>query len=143
VSSSFLFELQLIAIKVAARSHILIFAASFILASDQLLSIINIQNFYLPAMEIENTEPTVEQADENGEIIVKELAKEYLSKGAWSTIAFLYQEKDKEGNFGDAKVSLRRFQKFQGVYKQRSKFNVSSKAQAEQIMGVFKKWYEL
>ncbi|MDR1812708.1 MAG: hypothetical protein LBQ87_07770 [Candidatus Fibromonas sp.] len=94
-------------------------------------------------METENIEPTIEQADENGEVLVKELAKEYLSKGAWSTIAFLYQEKDKNGNFGEPKVSLRRYQKIAGVYKQRSKFNVSSKAQAEQIIGVFKKWYEL
>jgi len=94
-------------------------------------------------METENTEPTVEQADENGEVLVKELAKEYLTKGAWSTIAFFYQEKDKSGNFGEAKVSLRRYQKVGGVYKQRSKFNVSSKAQAEQIIAVFKKWYEL
>jgi hypothetical protein len=94
-------------------------------------------------METENTEPTVEQADENGEVIVKELAKEYLSKGAWSTIAFLYQERDKSGDFGEAKVTLRRYQKIAGVYKQRSKFNVSSKAQAEQIIEVLKKWYEL
>jgi hypothetical protein len=91
----------------------------------------------------ENTEPTIEQVDEAGEVIVKELAKEYLSKGAWSTIAFLYQEKDKEGNFGEAKVSLRRYQKTSGVYKQRSKFNVSSKAQAGQIIEVLKKWYEI
>jgi hypothetical protein len=94
-------------------------------------------------MDTENTEPTIEQADETGEIVVKELAKEYLTKGAWATIAFLYQEKDKTGNFGEAKVSLRRYKKIKGVYKQRSKFNVSSKAQAEQIIEVFKKWYEI
>jgi len=94
-------------------------------------------------MDTENTEPTVEQTDETGEVIVKELAKEYLSKGAWATIAFLYQEKDKTGNFGEAKVSLRRYQKKDGVYKQRSKFNISSKAQAEQIIEVLKKWYEI
>ena len=94
-------------------------------------------------METKNIEPTVEQADENGEVIVKELAKEYLSKGAWSTIAFLYQERDKSGDFGEVKVTLRRYQKIAGVYKQRSKFNVSSKAQAEQIIDVLKKWYEL
>lgn len=94
-------------------------------------------------MDTENTEPTVEFTDENGELTVKELAKEYLSKGAWSTIAYLYQEKDKDGNFGEAKVSLRRYQKTKGVYKQRSKFNISSKAQAEQIINCLKKWYEL
>jgi len=94
-------------------------------------------------MDTENTEPTVEQIDENGEVTVKELAKEYLSKGAWSTIAFLYQEKEKSGEFGEPKITLRRFQKVNGVYKQRSKFNVSSKAQAEQIIGCLKKWYEI
>jgi hypothetical protein len=94
-------------------------------------------------METENTEPTVEQVNENGEVIVKELAKEYLSKGAWSTIAFLYQEKGPDGNFGEPKATLRRFQKVQGIYKQRSKFNVSSKAQAEQIIACLKKWYEI
>ena len=94
-------------------------------------------------MTTENTEPTVETLDENGEVIVKELAKEYLSKGAWSTIAFLYQEKGQNGEFGEPKVSLRRFQKVQGVYKQRSKFNVSSKAQAQQIIECLKKWYEI
>ncbi|GHV15509.1 hypothetical protein AGMMS49938_13910 [Fibrobacterales bacterium] len=94
-------------------------------------------------METENTEPTVELTDESGELAIKELAKEYLSKGAWQTLMFLYQEKDKEGNFGDPKVSIRRYQKVAGVLKQRSKFNVSSKAQAEQIINILKKWYEL
>jgi hypothetical protein len=94
-------------------------------------------------METGNSEPTVEKTDENGELIVKELAKEYLSKGAWSTIAFLYQEKGADGNFGEKKSTLLRFQKIGGVQKQRSKFNISSKSQAEQIINVLKKWYEL
>jgi hypothetical protein len=95
------------------------------------------------AMEMEDVEPTVEMADETGEIVVKELAKEYLSKGAWQTIMYLYQDKDKKtGEFGEPKVSIRRYQKVQGVLKQRSKFNVSSKAQAEAIIGMLKKWYE-
>jgi len=94
-------------------------------------------------METENIEPTIEQTDESGEVSVKELAKEYLTKGAWSTIAFLYQEKDKSGDFGEPKVTFRRYQKIGGVHKQRSKFNVTSKAQAEKVISVLKKWYEL
>ncbi len=90
-------------------------------------------------------EPTVEMTDEeSGEVVVKELAKEYLTKGAWQTIMFLYQERDaKTGEFGEPKVSIRRYQKTGGVLKQRSKFNVSSKAQAEAMISTFKKWYEL
>ena len=57
-------------------------------------------------MDIENTEPTVEMTDETGELVVKQLAKENLTKGAWQTIMFLYREKDaKTGEFGDPKVS--------------------------------------
>jgi hypothetical protein len=96
------------------------------------------------AMETENTEPTVEFTDENGELIIKELAKEFLTKGAWQTVMFLYQDKNpKTGEFGEPKVSIRRYQKVQGVLKQRSKFNVSGKAQAEAIIANLKKWYEL
>lgn len=95
-------------------------------------------------METENTEPTVEFTDENGELIIKELAKEFLTKGAWQTVMFLYQDKNpKTGEFGEPKVSIRRYQKVQGVLKQRSKFNVSGKAQAEAIIANLKKWYEL
>ncbi|NLO23555.1 MAG: hypothetical protein GX116_04380 [Fibrobacter sp.] len=89
------------------------------------------------------TEPTVEEFDENGDLVVKELAKEYLTKGAWQTIMFLYQEKDlNTGEFGDPKVTIRRFQKFRGVLRQRSKFNVTSKDQAKAIMETFNKWYD-
>ena len=55
-------------------------------------------------METENTEPTVEFTDENGELIIKELAKEYLTKGAWQTVMFLYQDKNpKTGNSASRK----------------------------------------
>ncbi len=92
----------------------------------------------------ENLEPTVEQFDEEtGEQTVKELAKEVLTKGAWTTIMFLYQEKGADGEFGESKVSIRRYQKVSGSFRQRSKFNVSNKAQAEKMIEIFKKWYEL
>ena len=44
-------------------------------------------------MEVE--ELTVAFSDEDtGEEVIKELDKEILSKGAWPTVMFLYQEKD-------------------------------------------------
>lgn len=92
---------------------------------------------------MDNTEPTVEAFDENGELIRKELAKESLSKGAWQTIMFLYQDRLSDGSFSEPKVSIRRFQKAQGMFRQKSKFNVSSKAQASAMIEVLRKWYEL
>lgn len=104
-----------------------------------------LNNFYEVIMDTENTEPTIEFTDEEtGEVVIKELAKEYLSKVAWSTIMFLYQEKNaKTGEFGEPKVSVRRYQKQQGVLKQRSKFNISSKEQAKAMIAILNKWYEL
>ncbi len=96
-------------------------------------------------MDTENLEPTIEYTDEEtGEVVIKELSKEFLSKGAWSTMMFLYQERNsKTGEFGEPKVSIRRYQKQQGVFKQRSKFNISSKEQAKSIISILQKWYEL
>ena len=92
---------------------------------------------------METTEPTVEMYDENGDLQVKELDKVYLTRGSWQTVMFLYQDRGADGVFSEPKVSIRRYQKYQGVLRQRSKFNVSSKAQAEAIIEVLRKWYEV
>lgn len=92
---------------------------------------------------MENTEPTVEMFDENGELQIKELDKVYLTKGSWQIVMFLYQDRGADGEFSEPKVSIRRYQKYQGMLKQRSKFNVSNKAQAEAIIEVLRKWYEI
>ncbi len=80
--------------------------------------------------------------EEGGELIVKELNKEVLTKGAWSTIMFFYQDLDKKTNeFGPQKISIRRYRKTGGVYKQQSKFNIGSEKQAKQIVETINKWY--
>jgi len=95
-----------------------------------------------PTEKVNSGEPTIHLVDENGQIQVEELAKEYLTKGAWQTIMFLYKERDQRtGEMGDVKVGIRRYQKSGGVLKQRSKFNISSKAQARQIINILERWY--
>jgi hypothetical protein len=79
--------------------------------------------------------------EEEGQVTVKQLDKEVLTKGAWATLMFRYQEWDKAKQaFGPDKYSIRRYQKRNGVYKQQSKFNISSKDQAEKIIQVLEKW---
>jgi hypothetical protein len=74
---------------------------------------------------------------------VKELDKVILSKGAWATVMFRYQDLDrKTGEFGDDKYTIRRYQKRNGEYSQRSKFNISSRAQATQIIESLTKWID-
>ena len=79
--------------------------------------------------------------EEDGIEIVKELDKRVLSKGAWTTILFRYQEwnRSKEEYSGD-KYSIRRYQKRSGQYQQKSKFNISSRDQAQQIVDALTEW---
>ncbi|MFH1566959.1 MAG: hypothetical protein ABIL09_03100, partial [Gemmatimonadota bacterium] len=57
------------------------------------------------------------QYEEDGQVLRKQLAKEVLSKGSWTTIMFLYQDLDRRtGDYGAPKVSIRRYQKREGTY---------------------------
>ncbi|AFI84742.1 MULTISPECIES: hypothetical protein [Methylophaga] len=72
---------------------------------------------------------------------VKELDKVVLTKGAWATVMFRYQDLDrKTGEFGPDKYTIRRYQKRNGEYGQRSKFNISSRDQAQQIIEALTRW---
>lgn len=79
--------------------------------------------------------------EENDVLLVKELDKKVLTRGAWSTIMFKYQDWNAEdGKYGPDKYTIRRYQKQHGEYKQRSKFNISNKDQAQQIIEVLQAW---
>ncbi len=78
---------------------------------------------------------------EDGVEITKELDKHVLSKGAWSTIMFRYQDWDKAKQaYGPVKYSIRRYQKRNNQYWQKSKFNISSEDQAQKIIEVLSGW---
>ena len=88
-----------------------------------------------------NVEDLTVNYEENGVLIVKELDKVILSKGAWATVMFRYQQW--EGNksaYGADKYVIRRYRKLNGEYKQQSKFVISSKAQAEKIIESLTAW---
>ncbi|MEN8232771.1 MAG: hypothetical protein ABFR35_08850 [Thermodesulfobacteriota bacterium] len=79
--------------------------------------------------------------EEDGILIVKELDKEILSKGAWTTILFRYQQWDKrKEEYSDDSYAIRRYQKVHGEYMQKSKFNISSSKQAEKIVAALQGW---
>jgi len=87
-------------------------------------------------------EPTINFTDDEGTQLVKELDKEFLSKGAWSTIMFKYCDLNKQtGEFGPPKVAIRRYQKVNGEYKYRSKFNISSEKQALKVIEILSGWF--
>ncbi len=74
------------------------------------------------------------QCEKDRQVLRKQLDKDALSKGPWTTIMFLYQDLDrKSGDYGPQKVSIRRYQKRDGTCLQRSKFEISSPAQARAV----------
>lgn len=79
--------------------------------------------------------------EEDGQVLVKEIDKEILTSGAWATIVFRYQDLDKaKGEYGPDKFTIRRYQKRDGQYQAKSKFNISSAAQAKKLIEVLSKW---
>lgn len=79
--------------------------------------------------------------EEEGTLVVKELDKEVLSKGSWATLLFRYQEFDQtKGEYGPDKYTIRRYQKRNGQYQAKAKFNISSAAQAEKIVETLTRW---
>ena len=79
--------------------------------------------------------------EEDDVLIVKELDKEVLTKGAWATVMFRYQQWDRAKKiYGDDKYTIRRYQKRSGEYIPKSKFNISSKDQAGKIIDALQGW---
>ncbi len=79
--------------------------------------------------------------NEGGIEIIKELDKRILSKGAWTTIIFKYQDwVPSKNEYSKLKYSIRRYQKRNGEYQQKSKFNISSSDQANQLIEALQAW---
>lgn len=80
---------------------------------------------------------------EDGTETVKELGKYVLSKGAWTTIMFRYQDWERAKQaYGPIKYSIRRYQKKNNQYWLKSKFNISSNDQARKIIEVLNDWLQ-
>lgn len=81
--------------------------------------------------------------NENGIETTKELDKQILTKGAWTTIMFKYQDWDNSKNdYGAVKYTIRRYQKRNNQYWQKSKFNISSSDQAKKIVDTLNSWLD-
>jgi len=84
---------------------------------------------------------TVNFLDDDGTLLSKELDKVVLTKGTWATLMFKYQDLDKAtGKFKASKYSIRRYQKRNGEYWTKSKFTISSPAQAAKVCEVLNRW---
>ena len=81
--------------------------------------------------------------EEDGIEVVKELDKAVLSKGAWATGVYRYQQWEKAKDaYSDDKYVIRRYQKVDGTYRVKSKFNISSKDQATKLVEILSAWVQ-
>ena len=91
----------------------------------------------------ETVEELTVNYSEGGVDVVKELDKVVLSKGAWATVIYRYQEWDgRKEAYSPDRFTIRRYQKRNGEYMQKSKFNISSKDQAQGIIDALNRWIE-
>jgi hypothetical protein len=89
----------------------------------------------------ERAEDLTVSYSEDGIETTRELDKVILSKGSWTTILFRYQDWNRgKQEYGPDKYTIRRYQKRNGEYQQKSKFNISSKDQAEKIIEALQNW---
>ncbi len=79
--------------------------------------------------------------EDGGIETVKELDKKVLTKGAWATVIYRYQDwnRSKE-EYSPDRFTIRRYQKRDGEYQQKSKFNISSEKQAREIITALQEW---
>jgi hypothetical protein len=78
---------------------------------------------------------------EDGVLVCKELDKVVLTKGAWATLLYRYQDWDRaQQAYSPERYSIRRYQKRGGSYMQKSKFNISSADQAKKIIEALQIW---
>ncbi len=79
--------------------------------------------------------------EENDQLLVKELDKVILTRGAWTTILFRYQQWSAEAqDYEPEKYMIRRYRKVSGEYKVQSKFVISNREQAKKIVDALQQW---
>ncbi|MDX8390248.1 MAG: hypothetical protein R8M38_07140 [Mariprofundaceae bacterium] len=79
--------------------------------------------------------------EEDGILTTKQLDKVILSKGAWVTVIFRYQSWGKANEaYSEDKYTIRRYQKRNGEYTARSKFNITNAKQAKMIIETLQDW---
>ena len=79
--------------------------------------------------------------EEDGKVVRKGLKKEVLSRGAWVTVAYLFQDLNRKKEiWGPPKCSITRYKKAKGIYQFQKEFTLSSAVQAKQFVDAVQKW---
>lgn len=92
----------------------------------------------------EHIEDLTVRYEEEGVVVIDELDKRILTKGAWATVIFLFREWDrKTGDYKPGrKATIRRYRKVSGQFRQQSKFNISSANQGMAVAAILQEWFK-
>ncbi len=81
--------------------------------------------------------------EEEGQLLVEELDKRILTRGAWATLVFRYREFDRrKDQMGPVKFAIRRYQKRNGIYRMQSRFKISNEKQARLLVETLQGWLD-
>jgi hypothetical protein len=81
------------------------------------------------------------ELEADGVLVRKQLDRVVLTRGAWATVMFLYQDLDRAtGAFRAPRAAIVRFQKWRGGYRKHASFNLSSAEQALELVDVLGRW---
>ena len=90
---------------------------------------------------MENAEDLTVEYEEDGRVVIEQLDKVILSKGAWATIVFKYRDWDRrKEEMGPVKYTIRGYQKRNGAFRQQAKFNISSVKQGRGLVDALSQW---
>jgi len=79
--------------------------------------------------------------DEDGALVRRQLERVVLTRGAWSTVLFLYEELDRRtGAFRPPRAAVVRFQKVRGGYRKHSAFVVGSADEMGVLLSTLGRW---
>jgi hypothetical protein len=90
---------------------------------------------------VETLEELTYDHEEDGVLVRKQLDRVILTKGAWATVMFLFQERDRESDtFRAPKLAVVRFKKLRGAYRKHLAFTLVNDEQARRLSETLAAW---
>jgi hypothetical protein len=90
---------------------------------------------------VETLEELTYDHEEDGVLVRKQLDRVILTQGAWATVMFLFQERDRESDtFRAPKLAVVRFKKLRGAYRKHLAFTLVNDEQARRLSETLAAW---
>jgi hypothetical protein len=78
----------------------------------------------------------------DGEPVREQLARQVWERGGWATVALVFRERDRDGEWKPAKLALLRFRRIREVWKKQASITLTGE-DAKEMIGVLLGWKEM